>query len=499
MKYIIYCRKSTESEDRQVLSIDSQETELLALAKANDWYISNTYKESRTAKEPGRPVFNEMLSFIEKSKDDYCILAWNLDRLARNTMDGGMIIWFMDRGFIKEIKTPSKLYGNNADDKLMMGFMFGIAKKYVDDLSVNVKRGNKAKLEKGGWPGPAPLGYVNDKENKTLVIDKEIAHYIKKCFEYYSTGRYTIGELTKLLASEGMRSRNGVPVCKSNIDKLLKNSFYYGLMSKNGNSYQGNHEPVISKELFDKAQEVLNKKAHFKDNKHFFHLRGLFMCANCGCMLTASNKKGHDYYYCTNGKGTCSEHKHYLRSEVLDEKVISLLDNVVVNEKWIDIAYEASKAKLKERRYKAGDIKETLLKQLENVRKKQSILLDSFVSMTTPKEIYASKMKDLNNEEISIKEELHKIELKENRDEAIADKIRDIFLEASRSKEEYIKGTPEKRNTIANKLLWNLTIENQEVLSYQAKEPFNLLFNGPKMDSVSCLQRRKDWNLCKND
>ena len=149
MKYIIYCRKSTESEDRQVLSIDSQETELLAMAKANDWYISNTYKESKTAKEPGRPVFNEMLSFIEKSKDDYCILAWNLDRLARNTMDGGMIIWFMDRGFIKEIKTPSKLYGNNADDKLMMGFMFGIAKKYVDDLSVNVKRGNKAKLEKG--------------------------------------------------------------------------------------------------------------------------------------------------------------------------------------------------------------------------------------------------------------------------------------------------------------------------------------------------------------
>jgi hypothetical protein len=266
-------------------------------------------------------------------------------------------------------------------------------------------------------------------------------------------------------------------------------------MSKNGNSYQGNHETIISRELFDKAQEVLNKKAHFKDRKHFFHLRGLFMCAKCGCMLTASNKKGHDYYYCTNGKGVCFEHKHYLRSEDLDQKVISLLDKVVVNEKWVNIAYEASKAKLKERRYKAGDIKETLLKQLENVRKKQSILLDSFVSMTTPKEIYASKMRDLNNEEISIKEELHKIELKENRDEAIADKIREVFLEASRSKEEYINGTPEKRNTIANKLLWNLTIENQEVLSYQAKEPFHILFNGPKMDSVSCLQGRQDSNF----
>jgi len=490
MKYIVYCRKSTESEDRQVLSIDSQEKELLSLATANNWYISKTYKESKTAKEPGRSIFEEMLSFIEKSKEEYCILVWNLDRLARNSVDGGKIIYLIDRGIIEEIRTPSKFFRNNSDDKFMMSLLFGFAKKYVDDLSVNVKRGNKAKLEKGGWPGPAPLGYINDKELKTLVIDQERAYFVKRCFELYSTNRYTIGELKKILASEGLRSRNGQEICKSNIHKLLKNTFYYGLMCKGGNYYQGNHDPIISKELFDSAQVVMKKKIHVKQEKHFFHLRGLFTCAKCGCMLTATKKKGHDYYYCTNGKGGCSEHEHYLRSENLDEFIVSLLDQISVDEEWIEIVYEASKQKLSQNRSQMGQNKETFLKQLESVQKKQSILLDSFVSMTTPKEIYASKMRDLRDEEMAINDQLSKLDSKEDRDEALLDKIKGIFLEASKIKEEYLNGSSEKRNSVANQLLWNLSIENQKVLSYQAKEPFSILLKGSKIDSVSCLQGR---------
>ena len=291
-----------------------------------------------------------------------------------------------------------------------------------------------------------------------------------------------------------MRSRNGIPVCKSNIHKMLKNTFYYGLMFKSGGYHQGNHEPIISKDLFDSAQDVLNKKVHIKKEKHFFHLRGLFTCAKCGCMLTAVKKKGHDYYFCTNGKGGCSEHEHYLRSEKLDQSMISLLDKIAIDEELVEIVYEASKQQLKNNRSTDFQTKETLLKQLENIRKKQSILLDSFVSMTTPKEVYGSKMRDLGDEEISIKEQLGKLELEENRDEAILEKIKNVFLEASRSKTEYINGDSERRNSVANQLLWNLTIENQEVLNYQAKEPFHILFNGPKMDSVSCLQGRKDSN-----
>lgn len=145
MKHLIYCRKSTESDDRQVLSIDSQESTLLDLAKRNGYEIFKTFKESKSAKKPGRPVFSEMMSFMEHTKDEYCILTWNLDRLARNSLDGGNIIWFMDQGLITEIRTYDRIFRNTSDDKMMMNFSFGCAKKYIDDLSANVKRGNKTK------------------------------------------------------------------------------------------------------------------------------------------------------------------------------------------------------------------------------------------------------------------------------------------------------------------------------------------------------------------
>ncbi len=494
MKYIIYCRKSTESEDRQVLSIDSQEKELLDSAKANNCYISNTYKESKTAKEPGRKVFEEMLSFIEKSHEDYCILVWNLDRLARNSVDGGRIIYLLDKGIISEIRTPSKSFKNTPEDKFLMNLFFGFAKKYVDDLSINVKRGNKAKLEKGGWPGSAPLGYVNDKENKILTLDKEKAYFVKRCFELFSTGRYTVSDLSNLMTKEGMRSRNGNVISRSNIYKLLKNSFYYGLIVKNENTYQGKHEPVISKDLFDLTQKVFNKKIYFKQEKHFFHLRGLFVCANCGCVLTSTRKKGHDYYYCTNGRKLCSEHKHYLRSEFLDGFLLDLFEKLEIDEDLINIVYEASRQKIKMNKSNTHQSKLSLLKQLKTVENKQSLLLDSFISMTTPKDIYASKMKDLTNEQISIKEQLSKLELEKANEDILLKTIKDFFLDASKMRQEYLNASPERKNVIANKLLWNLSIKNQEVLSFKAKEPFNILLKGSKIESVSYLQGRKDSN-----
>src|SRR5680860_592532 len=181
MKYIIYCRKSSEAEDRQILSIESQYSELLKIVEKDQLEVIHTYKESMSAKEPGRPLFNEMIKKIEKL-DGIGMITWKMDRLARNAMDGGIISWYMDRGLITEIRTFGRTYKNTSEDKFMMGLDFNMAKKYIDDLSVNVKRGMRTKLELGGWPNQAPIGYLNNNLDKTIIINKKIGKYITRLF-----------------------------------------------------------------------------------------------------------------------------------------------------------------------------------------------------------------------------------------------------------------------------------------------------------------------------
>src|SRR3989304_6405528 len=171
-QYITYCRKSSESEERQVLSIESQIKELKELARRLDLPASEVLSESQSAKYPGRPVFNEIIRRIQKGQVRG-IICWKLDRLARNPVDGSALIWALDQNMIHEIVTPHGTFKNNSNDKFLMQLEFGMAKKYVDDLSDNVKRGNRAKLERGWNPGLPPLGYLNDPKNRTIMRDPD--------------------------------------------------------------------------------------------------------------------------------------------------------------------------------------------------------------------------------------------------------------------------------------------------------------------------------------
>jgi site-specific DNA recombinase len=498
MKYIIYCRKSSEAEDRQVLSIDSQVNELTRLAERENLVIDKVYKESMTAKQPGRPLFNEMLKYIEKKKD-IGLLVWKLDRLARNALDGGSLSWFMDRGLIVEIKTPEKIYKNISEDKFMMSLEFGIAKKYVDDLSVNVKRGNRAKLEKGGWPNKAPLGYLNNRLDHTIETDKQRSGYITRAFILYSTGSYSLKEVANILYDEGLRTTAGNKIGKSKIHQVLTSPFYYGVMVVHEKYYRGNHEPLITKDLFDKVQNVLNPNNKSRTKNKFFAFRGFMTCHKCGCLLTADQKKGHDYYYCTNGKGKCDEHKRYLRSEKIKEIMANVFAELEFDDEFLEMSFKAYEEKCQNRTVYSENIKENLLKELGLIKNKKDKLLDSYLAEMISKEVFELKTMSLNNELVALETQIKNLRDNTHEGQSTFEQVKNIFLYATSARKKFLKVDDFEKRKMLEKLLSNLSFADNEMANYKLKEPYNCLVGAPLIHDFEVMLGDQDSNLDSQD
>ena len=208
MKFVIYARKSSEAEDRQMLSIEAQLRELEEYAAKEQLQIVASFQEARTARETGRTVFGEMLGLIEKGEADG-ILAWHPDRLARNSVDGGHIIHLIDQGKLKDLRFPTLTFENTPQGIFMLSIAFSQSKYYTDNLSENVKRGIRQKLKRGEWSWFAPTGYLNDPKSRNIVPDPEKAPIVRKAFELYATGEYTLDAIKEFLKSQNLRSRTG--------------------------------------------------------------------------------------------------------------------------------------------------------------------------------------------------------------------------------------------------------------------------------------------------
>jgi len=425
-----------------------------------------------------------MMKTVKKGEVDG-IVCWKLDRLSRNPIDSGQIQWFLQEGIIKEIQTIEKRYLPE-DNALIFNVESGMANQYIRDLSRNVKRGMQTKLEKGYWPNYAPIGYFN-KDGKVFP-DKEKAKYIVKAFELYSTGGYSVKEISDILFQEGFRSRSGYKYHKSKIYKILFNPFYYGVMRMHGEFYAGKHKPVISKELFDNVQLALQGKNHSKKQKHFFALRGFFRCHKCGCLLTATLKKGFTYYYCTNGKGNCNEHRKYLRSEELGMKIAKEFAGLRFNPELVEIMYLSAKEKTEYKKTYLVNAKNSLVRELELVKEKSERLLEGFVSGFVKKDRYESKSKELGKREADLLVQLKKIEQKLLKSVSTLEQTKKIFLDASEAEKEFSEAKGKKKRNILENLLWNATVENQEIASVSYKQPYQILANIENKDDFKQMR-----------
>ncbi len=234
MKYIAYCRKSTDEKDKQVMSIDQQVAELKEFAARENLEVVEFLTESQTAKTPGRPVFNSLVKMIEAGTASG-IVSWNPDRLARNSVDGGRIIYLLDLGELQSLKFPTHWFENTPQGRFMLSIAFGQAKYYVDNLSQNVHRGLKFKIKRGIWPARAPMGYRNDRNTKTIVVYEPEAKVIKKAFELYAAGNHSLHSIGEFFLESGIKNKiSGGTPNDSNLRRLLMRPFYTGHMVYKG-------------------------------------------------------------------------------------------------------------------------------------------------------------------------------------------------------------------------------------------------------------------------
>ncbi len=488
MKYVIYCRKSTDSEDRQVMSLDSQERELLNIAEKHNLKVIKTFRESMSAKAEGRPIFNEVMKMIKTGKAD-AILCWKLDRLARNFIDGGLIIDSLQKGIIKEIRTYESTHLPD-ETVFLLAMQFGMANQYSRDLSTNVKRGNREKLARGGWPHHAPFGYLN--KNKDVIVDPVASEYVIRAFNLYSQGTYGFKELSDKLYQEGLRTHSGKKLFPSRLQHLINNPFYTGVMAKEGKYYQGKHEPLISKELFEMATKVSNDRSRPRAKTLFFPLRGFLRCENCGCSLTACVKKGYHYYYCTNGKGICNEHKSYFREEVLCLEVAKIFDQLKFDKELIEIMYN----KAKERLSKSTDYLKSnltnLTSQLDSFETRENRLLDAFLAEQVSKELYDKKVLEIQNQKVVIQKQIE--QLKTKQPNITLERIKEVFLRGNRATAEFLDGDDVKRHDVVSGLLWNVSLKEKKVAQVSLKNYYQMMFNTPKKDDFLTLSGRRDLN-----
>lgn len=331
LKYCLYARKSSESDERQAISIDSQLNEMRALAENEGLNIVCELQESHSAKESGqRPVYNQLLNGLRG--DEYnAVLTWAPDRLSRNAGDLGSLVDLMDQGKLLHIKTYSQTFSNNPNEKFLLMILCSQAKLENDNKSINVMRGMKTKLNIGWRPGVAPLGYMNRAFGgvKDIIIDPERAPYIKQVFEKTAQG-VPGREIQRWLTEVGCTNRSSKNITLSQVYLILNNTFYYGQFEwpeKSGNWYTGAHKPLITRELYDQIH-IGRIDYKGKPGSKTFAFKGLLTCGKCGSAITAEEKhkllkdgtyNRHVYYSCAKGKDRNCDQKYVNEKDLIDQ------------------------------------------------------------------------------------------------------------------------------------------------------------------------------------
>lgn len=477
----MYCRKSSEDEDHQVLSIESQRTELKRYAERENLQIVEMKEEAKSAKATGRPIFNEMLKRIQRGEANG-ILAWHPDRLARNALDGGQIIHLLDIAKLMDLRFPTYTYENTSQGKFMLAIMFGQSKYYVDALSENIRRGNRTKREKGWLPGRAPIGYLNARSEtgeKIIVPDPDRSPALKRLWELLLSGAYSVPQLCAIAANDlGLRTlkrkrQGGKPLSKSGVHRVFANPFFAGQILHDGQWYAGKHEPIVTIDQFNRGRSLLRKSDAPRPKTHVFAYTGLMKCGSCGCSITAEKKinrfgSRYVYYHCTRKKRSVQCREKCVEEGYLEEQILAFLKSIYLDRQAVD-EYLAVIEKERTKERQLSGVKLTLTNALESCARHLDNLTKMRYRELIPDDEFRGQRAELIQEQSRLNERLGLLN-----GEQWIEPLRRLFLFSNRAVFWLAHGTATEKRQILSTIGSNLTLTAKQ-LNIDALKPFLIL------------------------
>lgn len=472
---VMYVRVSSK-EQEQGFSIPAQRQLLTEYAQREGIHVLQEFEDVETAKRAGRTAFSEMIAFLHK-KGSGCriLLVEKTDRLYRNIRDWvtidelGIEVHFVKEGVILSEDSRSS-------EKFMHGIKVLMAKNYIDNLGEEVRKGMIEKARQGHWPTVAPVGYMNNPVTHRIEPDPERAPVIVELFERYASGEYSLRVLTKKAAAAGLTNRTGGgPLARSRIHQVLQNPIYYGEFYWLGQLHRGQHKPLITRELYDRVQQVFASANRPRQTKRRHAFAGLVTCGRCGCAFTAETKKGqYVYYHCTGHRGPCGN--TYVREEELVRQFGEILKQIHIPTELagkLATVLRESQAD-KEKFTRASMLR--LQQQQMLLRSKLDRVYEDRLSDQIPEDLWTSKSAELQEELRRVRAEMERHEAASQAYEAAGLQILELAQTAYSS---YVTRNPHEQARLVKTLVSNSTFDRGS-LSPTYIKPFDVFAKGVK-------------------
>src|SRR3989344_3314793 len=488
IKAVLYCHVSSKEQEEAGYSLPSQEKLLKEYADRKDFAIAKTFLIAESASgAKQRKVFSEMIKYTEKNKVAN-ILCEKVDRLTRNLKDALAVNDWLEEKSERQVhfvKTNLVIHkGAKSDEKFRWDIEIVLAKKYIANLSEEVRKGQKEKIAQGWLPTKPPLGYktIGDKGHRTQVIDETIAPHMRHMFAWYATGNYSLSKLEDELYKAGLRTRSGKKLGINRIHLLLSDPFYYGKIRWNNDITPGNQEPLISKNTFDKVQVILKRK--LKNplyTKHNFLFKGKINCEHCGGLATWELQKGHLYGHCNNHSQyrKCLK-KTYIQEKQVEEQLIGFFEKIAPKNNAVlevieDIIRQENAQIILERETQIT----RLSGLLASIRKQKDKYFEAKINEKAPLEFCERKIAECVEEESSLESALALASDKSDEFQQLRLVVHEL---AYKSKEIYEKATIDEKRLLFTQIFTNIVQDGLRIKPNYTLAAEYLATNMPKLN-----------------